>query len=251
MNFTQSATSRFGLIIIGDELLFGSRNDQHLAHFRSLLRAHGKQLIRSWILPDEELSLTRHLSFSMAAQHPVFVCGGIGATPDDLTRSCAAQASGVTLERHSEAKHLIEDQFGEAAYPTRIKMADLPMGCDLIPNPHNQIPGFSINRHYFLPGFPEMAWPMAEWVLKHYYSGAKCKFQEKSLLVLNTPESSLVPLMDDMNLHLSDLKLFSLPKFGSQGTIELGLRGSGDIDSAFKLLQKSLAEYEIPFQMIE
>ncbi|MES9929186.1 MAG: molybdopterin-binding protein [Candidatus Thiodiazotropha sp. 6PDIVS] len=243
--------SKFGLIIIGDELLFGNRIDKHQAHFQTLLRQHGKQLTRCWILPDEQQSLIRHLSFSMCEQIPVFVCGGIGATPDDLTRNCAAEASGVSIERHSEAKKLIEGQFGESAYPTRIKMADLPSGCKLIPNPHNQIPGFTINHHYFLPGFPEMAWPMAEWVLKEYYSGTLKNFQERSLLVLNTPESSLVPLMDEMNLQLTDLKLFSLPKFNSKGCIELGLRGDGEIDSAFETLQKALIEYGIPFQKFE
>ena len=46
-----------------------------------------------------------------------------------------------------------EARFGEEAYPIRIRMADLPEGSRLIPNPYNQIPGFSIGHHHFLPGF--------------------------------------------------------------------------------------------------
>jgi molybdopterin-biosynthesis enzyme MoeA-like protein len=240
--------SNFGLIIIGDELLYGHRVDRHQTHFREILDRHGMQLRRCWLLPDDRESLVRHLRFSISEELPVFVCGGIGATPDDLTRSCAAEALGTPLTRHEEAKQLIEEQFGDEAYPTRIKMADLPEGCELIPNPHNQIPGFSIKHHHFLPGFPEMAWPMAEWVLKHCYPRVKRDFQERSLMVLNTPESALVPLMEEMALHLSGLKLFSLPQFGNQRRIELGIRGEGNIDDAFTMLQKVLSHREIPFQ---
>jgi molybdopterin-biosynthesis enzyme MoeA-like protein len=243
-------TSYFGLIVIGDELLYGDRDDLHQAHFRALLQEYGRLLHRCWFVPDHRESLVKHLQFSMSDQIPVFVCGGIGATPDDLTRSCAAEAADTTLERNPQAKTLIETQFGEAAYPTRIAMADLPRGCNLIPNPYNQIPGFSIKQHYFLPGFPEMAWPMAKWVLEHLYPQQQKRFRQRSLCVLNTPESELVSLMDRINLQHQNLKMFSLPKFGSQGTIELGIRGDGDIDTAFELLQQNLIEQEIAFQLI-
>ncbi|MCG7938033.1 MAG: molybdopterin-binding protein [Candidatus Thiodiazotropha lotti] len=241
--------SYFGLIVIGDEILYGDRADRHHAQFRSLLKKYGKLLHRCWFIPDQRESLVKHLQFSISEQLPVFVCGGIGATPDDLTRSCAAEAFDTPLQRHPEAKLLIESQFGEAAYPTRIKMADLPMGCDLIPNPYNQIPGFSISYHHFLPGFPEMAWPMAEWVLRQKYPQQESRFKQRSLLVLNTPESALVPLMERINLEYQDLKMYSLPKFGTQGHIELGLRGDGDIDGAFEQLQQQLTKQKITFQI--
>jgi molybdopterin-biosynthesis enzyme MoeA-like protein len=242
-------TSYFGLIVIGDELLYGDREDLHKDHFRSLCKEYGRLLHRCWFVADQRQSLVKHLQFSMSDPFPVFVCGGIGATPDDLTRSCAAQAAGTILERNDQAKALIEEKFGEAAYPNRIAMADLPVGCDLIPNPYNQIPGFSINQHHFLPGFPEMAWPMAEWVLENKYPKQQNSFKQRSLWVLNTPESELVSLMDRINSKYQDLKMFSLPRFGTQGTIELGLRGDGDIDSAFELLQQNLTELGINFQL--
>lgn len=241
--------SYFGLIVIGDELLYGDREDLHQAHFRSLLKEYGRLLHRCWFVPDQRESLVKHLHFSMSEHIPVFVCGGIGATPDDLTRRCAAEAAGVILERNTQAKVLIEGEFGEAAYPSRIAMADLPIGCDLIPNPYNQIPGFSIKQHHFLPGFPEMAWPMAKWVLENNYPNQQNNFKQMSLWVLNTPESELVSLMDKVNLQYRDIKVFSLPKFGSQGTIELGLRGIGDIDGAFSFLQQNLTEQGIKFQL--
>ncbi|MCG8081425.1 MAG: competence/damage-inducible protein A, partial [Candidatus Thiodiazotropha taylori] len=101
----------------------------------------------------------------------------------------------------------------------------------------------------FLPGFPEMAWPMAEWVLKQKYPQQENRFTQKSLLVLNTPESALVSLMEDINHQYQGLKMYSLPRFGTQGSIELGLRGDGDIDGAFEQLKQQLIKQKIAFQL--
>ena len=142
----------FGLIVVGDEVLIGGRSDAHLSHFRALLGQRGHTLAWHWLLPDEPSVLTDHLRFSIARGAPVFVCGGIGSTPDDHTRASAARAAGVTLERHPEAVALIEGRFGDDAYPDRILMADLPAGCGLVPNQYNQIPGFRLSRHFFSTG---------------------------------------------------------------------------------------------------
>jgi molybdopterin-biosynthesis enzyme MoeA-like protein len=245
---SQQQIDSFGLIVIGDEILFGQRQDSHVNHFRERLDSRGLKLARCWLLPDEAASLTEHLRFSMQSGLPVFVCGGIGATPDDLTRPCAAEAAGVALTRHAEASALIEERFGEAAYPTRIRMADLPQGCALIPNPYNRIAGFSIKGHHFLPGFPEMAWPMAEWVLEKNYPSQVTAIAEASLLVLETPESTLVPIMEAFTGRFPELKLFSLPHLGETPEIELGLRGRGDIATAIKALAQALDQADIPYR---
>jgi molybdopterin-biosynthesis enzyme MoeA-like protein len=239
----------FGLIVIGDEILFGSREDRHLAHFRNLLKSRGLDLARFWLLPDDETTLISHLRFSMASALPTFVCGGIGATPDDLTRACAAEAADRPLVRHPQAAGLIEDQFGEGAYPTRIQMADLPQDAALIPNPHNRIPGFTIARHHFLPGFPQLAWPMAEWVLEHCYPGLKENpARERSLQIPDISESAIVPIMESFSGRFPAIKLYSLPRMGERPSVELGLRGHGEIDSAMQALKAALQEAGITFQ---
>lgn len=236
----------FGLIVIGDEILFGKRQDRHFEHFRETLAQRGFHLLRCWVIGDEACSLTRQLAFSMQENLPVFVCGGIGATPDDLTRQCAAEAAGVALSLHEEARQLIEGQFGEAAYPTRIKMAELPQGCDLIPNPYNRIPGFFIRQHYFLPGFPQMSWPMANWVLDQFFS-TRAPLREVAVKVYDTPESSLVPVMQ-LFAGLAEVKMFSLPRLGEQRFIELGFRGYGDVQAALAQLKTELQQRNMPFR---
>ena len=128
---------------------------------------------------------------------PVFCFGGIGAMPDDRTRQAAASAFGTRLMAHPDAVAMIEQQFGEQAYPTRILMAELPEHCRLIPNPYNRIPGFTVDHHHFFPGFPEMAWPMLDWVLDTCYAGRYALIAEYSVQVRDVSESSLCDLMDE------------------------------------------------------
>lgn len=236
----------FGLIVIGDEILKGSRTDAHLTAFKAMVAARGHELAWHWLLPDEPEVLIAHLRFSMSRSDPVFVCGGIGATPDDHTRACAASAAGLELARHPEARALLEAKFGIEAYPNRILMADLPAGCALIPNPINQIPGFSLRDHWFLPGFPQMAWPMAEWVLERHY-GLSEQTRELALVVLDVPESRLIPLMRDLGAQFPDLKLFSLPHLGDDAHIRLGFRGRAGLEEAITALRERLIAEGIRF----
>jgi molybdopterin-biosynthesis enzyme MoeA-like protein len=237
----------FGLIVIGDEVLNGARTDAHLPHFKTLLLGRGHTLAWHWVLPDDPEVLTAHLRFSLSRGGPVFVCGGIGATPDDHTRACAAAAADVDLVRHPGARALIEERFGKAAYPHRILMADVPAGSDLIPNPFNRIPGFSLSGHWFLPGFPQMAWPMASWVLGHY-GGQVAPLRESALEVLGVPESELIPLMEDLGQRFPEIKLFSLPHIGEDAHIRLGVRGHGDLEPAMEALRAGLLHGSMNFR---
>ena len=161
----------FGAIIIGDELLSGKRQDRHFQHVIETLAQRGLELKWCRIIGDDPALIVETLRQTLPQDDIVFCFGGIGATPDDHTRQCAAQAAGVPLYRHPEAVAEIEARFGAEAYPRRILMADLPQGSRIIPNPFNRIPGFSLNHHHFLPGFPQMAWPMMDWVLDTLYPG--------------------------------------------------------------------------------
>ena len=85
----------FGLIIVGDEILSGKRQDKHLPKVIELLSARGLALSWARYIGDERPGITAALRDAFASGDAVFCCGGIGATPDDHTRQCAAAASGV------------------------------------------------------------------------------------------------------------------------------------------------------------
>jgi molybdopterin-biosynthesis enzyme MoeA-like protein len=224
-----NSISHFGAIII-DEILSGNRQDAHLAQVIAILKARGLSLAWAEFLGDVPERITAVFNRSMATTDVVFSFGGIGATPDDHTRQSAATVAGLPLEPHAGAVAEIEAQFGEAAYPKRVLMASLPKGAALIPNPVNRVAGFSVGHHHFLPGFPQMAWPMMEWVLDTHYSHLfhQHPLVEAAILVMEAGESQLIDLMNAIVQKHPETKLFSLPKLGPNKTIELGVKGPAE-----------------------
>lgn len=241
---------KVGIYIIGDEILSGKRQDKHLSKVIELLSARGLQLSWANYLGDIPEQITSSLKASMTRGDLVFSFGGIGATPDDYTRQCAADAAGVPIERHAGAVANIEAQYGEGAYPKRVLMADFPKGCDLIPNPINRVAGFSINQHYFVPGFPEMAHPMVEWVLDTHYSHLfhQQDYMESSIVVTEAGESDLIDLMNAMLSKYPMLKLFSLPRTNQRRTTELGMKGeSAQVLKAMQDLKQGVSALGYPW----
>jgi molybdopterin-biosynthesis enzyme MoeA-like protein len=219
-----------GGIVIGDEIIRGKREDKHMKKLIELLRARGMRLGWCEYIGDDRDRITATLKRSMASPDIVFSFGGIGATPDDHTRQCAAAAVGVNLALHPDAEREIRGRFGDDITPLRLKMGEFPQGSSIIPNPYNRIPGFSIADHHFVPGFPVMAWPMVEWVLDTRYRHLFNEVPEgdDSVIVYDSAESTLTPLMEAVEAKFPGLKVFSLPSMGQAGKrrhIELGVRG--------------------------
>ncbi|KAB7619533.1 competence/damage-inducible protein A [Alkalilimnicola sp. S0819] len=236
--------SAFGLLIIGDELLSGKRQDKHLGRVIAMLAQRGLELSWARILGDEPRVLVRNLRESFAGGDIVFSCGGIGATPDDRTRQCVAEALQLPLALQPEGVAEIEAQFGERAWPQRVKMAEFPQGAEIIPNPVNRVSGFSLRDHHFVPGFPHMAWPMLEWVLDTHYPHlhAPGAVAEQAIIVRDAREGDLIPLMEDFVARYPALRLSCLPSGASeQYYLELGLRGAGElVASAMQALRAEL-----------
>jgi molybdopterin-biosynthesis enzyme MoeA-like protein len=158
-----------GAYVIGDEILVGKRQDKHFPFLIEALAKRGLRLSWAQYLGDEPERLIAAFKHSLASGELVFSFGGIGATPDDHTRQCVAAAAGVKLRLHPDAEREIRTRFGGELTPQRLRMGEFPEGSSIIPNPVNRIPGFSYGEHHFVPGFPQMARPMVEWVLDTRY----------------------------------------------------------------------------------
>lgn len=238
----------FGAIVIGDEILSGKRQDKHFEKIASLLGARGLRL--SWVeyLGDDRQRLAATFRRTMAAGDVVFSCGGIGNTPDDHTRQAAAAALGVGLEIHAEGLVEMQARFADDLTPQRLQLVNFPIGARIIPNPFNRIPGFMINEHYFVPGFPQMAHPMIEWALDTFYAD---QFQpvdgtiEKAFLLTGPTayESALLDLMEHIVATYPALRLFSLPTLNGQERrhLELGVEGAPQqVDQAMEEIRQAV-----------
>jgi molybdopterin-biosynthesis enzyme MoeA-like protein len=248
-----------GLIIIGDEILSGKRQDKHFTKVLELLTARGMQL--NWVqyLDDDRDRCVKVLMQTFASDDIVFSCGGIGATPDDHTRQSAAQALGVPLVLHPQAATLIAQRTNEMALEgkadpdmkrpenqQRLRMGEFPAGANIIKNPFNKIPGFNIQQHWFVPGFPVMAWPMIESILDEHYGhlhNARV-INELSMLVFEIGEADATPLMEEVERRFDGIKVYSLPSVGDATIgrhIELGVKGSGNfLEPAFQYLHSGV-----------
>lgn len=230
---TQTAqATRFGALIIGDEILSGKRQDKHFAKLAELLGARGLQL--SWVqyMGDDRARLAATLKRSFAGGEAVFSFGGIGNTPDDHTRQAAAAALGEDLVLSPEAEAEIRVRFGDDITPQRLLLGTFPAGSRILPNPFNRIPGFMVKEHYFVPGFPQMAHPMVEWVLDTFYAHLfnRAPKVEKAFLLTGDRayESALLDLMERIVAEYPELRLFSLPSLTQDGVrrhLELGVEG--------------------------
>ncbi|WP_179402446.1 competence/damage-inducible protein A [Burkholderia guangdongensis] len=257
-----------GIIIIGDEILSGRRQDKHLAKLIALLGARGLALDWAEYVGDDPARITATLKRTFASHDIVFSTGGIGATPDDHTRQCAAAALGVPLELHPDAKVLIQERIREVHADThtnsstpvdydsadnqhRLNMGVFPRGASIIPNGYNKIPGFSVGDHHFVPGFPVMAWPMIEWVLDTRYAHLHhaTPHAERSLFVFELPESTLTPLMEKIEHDFPGVRVFSLPSVGdaerggiyARRHIDLGVKGEPEaVAAAFVKLREGV-----------
>lgn len=251
----------FGLIIIGDEILSGKRTDKHLSKTIELLGARGLQLAYAEYVGDDPERITATLVRAFASGDVVFSCGGIGATPDDHTRQCAARALGRELALHPQAEALIRERMQDVAREQgvpyepdrsdnvhRLNMGMFPAGAEIIPNPFNKIPGFACGSVYFLPGFPVMAHPMMEWVLDTHYRHlfVQGAWVEQSVIVFGAMEATLTPLMEAIERDHAPVKVFSLPsvdhpQYGRH--IELGVKGAPDaVVSAYDALLRGLGQ---------
>ena len=245
----------FGLIIVGDEILSGKRQDKHLPKVIELLAARGMALAWARYVGDEPARITADLVHAFASGDAVFCCGGIGATPDDHTRQCAAAALGVPLALHPEARELIMERVrtmaaeqGLSADPEhpdtlrRLEMGVFPQGAQIIANPFNKIPGFSVGEVHFVPGFPVMAHPMIESLLDGRYAHLRGLHAqvERSVIVFGSMEATLTPLMVEIEAQFAGVKVFSLPsvdhpQWGRH--IELGVKGEAAlVDAAYARL---------------
>jgi len=257
----------FGVIIIGDEILSGKRADKHLAQAISLLGARGLQLAYAHYVGDDPARITATLVAAFASGDVVFSFGGIGATPDDHTRQCAARALGSDLVLHPQARDLIWERMQDIARENgqpfdpdrqdnqhRLNMGMFPLGASIIPNPYNKIAGFTCRGAHggavhFVPGFPVMAWPMVEWVLdaQYAYCFNRVAWMEKSVIVMGAMEATLTPLMEEIE-RTHAVKVFSLPSvdhpdYGRH--IELGVKGDAAVvDKAFEALRCGLEGFE-------
>jgi molybdenum cofactor synthesis domain-containing protein len=213
------------VLIIGNEILSGRTQDANLAYLARGLNEIGVRLREARVIPDDPGTIVTTVNEVRRAFDYVFTTGGIGPTHDDITAQCVADAFGLALIVHPDAKRLLEThhppgQLNEA----RLRMAMVPEGAVLLPNPISRAPGFQIGNVFVLPGVPSIMQGIFE-QLKHRLVGGE-KMLSRSVSC-HLAEGTLAKDLAALQVRYPDLEIGSYPYFrrGDFG-VTLVLRGT-------------------------
>jgi len=243
-------TPRFFALIIGTEILNRRRSDKHFDFLSKVLLKKGHKLSGSFVIEDDPALIIQTIKFIRSQPNPVlFSFGGIGSTPDDHTRLCAAMAlRDGKLLKHPEADAIITARIDTVAYPHARQMAMLPQGARLLENPVNKMPAFFLDdRYFFMPGFPEMSHPMIEAILSEHFPEDRCLY--RYTLTALCREGELIPIMEQMP---DTVEFSSLPKLmtdGWQTTISVASHHKEEAKTAFARYTTALEEKDIYYSL--
>lgn len=145
------------VLIIGNEILSGRTQDENLAFLARGLNEAGIRVREARVIPDVPEVIVSTVNDVRRRFDHVFTTGGIGPTHDDITAQCMADAFGVPLILHPDAKRLLETHYPAGHLnEARLRMAMVPQGAALLPNPISRAPGFQIGNVFVLPGVPSI-----------------------------------------------------------------------------------------------
>ncbi|MDC0933471.1 molybdopterin-binding protein [Arcobacteraceae bacterium] len=240
----------FYSVIIGTELLNGRRKDAHFSFLNNELLKRGWEQKASFVIKDEPPFIEDIFRLIKNDPDAVLFCfGGIGSTPDDYTRPCAANVfTDAKMEVNQNALECIVEQFGEEAYPHRIHMADLPINAKQLKNVVNNVPGFSLEgRYFFTPGFPSMSQSMVVEALDTFFPKNKEKY--RYFLKADCSENDLIGIMRKIPDHIDFSSLPQIKDNNRSVVISVASYDDEEAKMYFSLFENLLIEKKIVFTL--
>ncbi len=213
------------VLIIGNEILSGRTQDENLGFLARGLNEAGIRLREARVIPDVAEVIIPTLNEVRGHFDYVFTTGGIGPTHDDITAQCVADAFGVPLEVHPEARRLLETHYPPGQLnAARLRMAMVPRGAALLPNPISRAPGFNIGNVFVLPGVPSIMQGIFEQLRYRLSGGDKVLSRSVSCRL---GEGALAQDLAALQARYPDVEIGSYPYFrrGDFG-VTLVLRGT-------------------------
>lgn len=217
------------VLIIGDEILSGRTQDTNLRDIAKYLGVHGVDLAEARTVPDIMEEIIAALNALRARYDYVITTGGIGPTHDDITADAVAEAFGVELYEHPEILELMTARFGVELNAARRRMARVPVGGDLVKNPVQGPPGFTIGNVFVLAGVPQIMRGMLEDVGPRLRSGAVVL--SRTVRVEGSGEGALAAPLEAVAKAHPAMSLGSYPFYGEGGYgSNLVLRGRDPVE---------------------
>ena len=228
------------LLVIGDEILSGRTQDKNIAQVASWLGVQGIRLAEVRVVGDRTEAIVEAVNTLRARNDYLFTTGGIGPTHDDITVDAVAEALGVGVEIHPEARAILEGYYATRGglNEARLRMARIPDGAMLIDNPISAAPGFSLGNVHVMAGVPNIFQAMVASVLPKLTGGPPLLSQS---LRVDRGEGEIAGPFGALAAEFPDLSMGSYPfiQNGAHGT-NLVIRGTdpGRLDQAMVKLTR-------------
>lgn len=203
------------VLIIGDEILSGRTQDTNLRDIARYLNVIGVDLAEARTVPDVMDEIVGALNALREKYDYVITTGGIGPTHDDITADAVAQAFGVELIEHPEIIAMMEARWGDQLNAARRRMARVPVGGDLVKNPVQGPPGFTIGNVFTLAGVPQIMRGMLEDVGPRMRGGRPTV--SRTVRVEGSGEGAIAAPLEVVAKAHPDMSLGSYPFFSPDG----------------------------------
>ncbi|MBQ96208.1 MAG: competence/damage-inducible protein A [Actinobacteria bacterium] len=202
-----------GLVVIGDEILSGRTHDKNIAQVASWLQVQGIRLSEVRVVPDVMDRIVEAVNALREAYDYLFTTGGIGPTHDDITVDAVAEAIGVPVVIHPEAKAMLERYYasiGKELTEARLRMARVPEGAELIPNRMSGAPGIKLGNLHLMAGVPHITAGMLDALTGTLEGGAPLLSETVGCW---TPESEVADILRQVEQAHPQCQIGSYPFF--------------------------------------
>jgi molybdenum cofactor synthesis domain-containing protein len=229
------------ILTIGNELVSGDVPNTNAAWLAKRLAALGVEVVLTASVPDEEPRVVDFVRRERVRVDHLLVTGGLGGTPDDITREALAAAFGVRQEVVPELRDELVARFrGAPDYAAR--WAALPAGAEPLVNPLGGAPGFRLENVWVLPGLPSEMEAMFDRYAKAFAAGPPIKAWRQSY---RTGESRIADLLEEATERWPQVSVGSYPTFPLDGPVVEVVLKSADaaaLAEARAFLEPRLAE---------
>lgn len=221
------------MLVIGNEILSGRTRDANMHFLAGRLTELGIRLTEARVVPDIAATIVAAINELRARHDYVFTSGGIGPTHDDITADCVAQAFGVGIDVHPEARRRLEAHYEAGMLnAARLRMARIPDTAELIDNPVSAAPGFRIGNVMVMAGVPAIFQAMVASVAPGLAGGDRLLSRT---VIAQVPEGAVAEELGKLQQQYPDVDMGSYPAFrGGKASTAIVLRctDKGRLDAA-------------------
>ncbi|GFE75331.1 molybdopterin-binding protein [Novosphingobium sp. TCA1] len=205
------------LVVIGDEILSGRTHDKNIAQVATWLQVQGIRLKEVRVVADDTAAIVEAVNTLRARNDYLFTTGGIGPTHDDITVDAIAEALGVPVIVHPEARAILETYYETRGGLTeaRLRMARTPNGASLIPNRYTGAPGIRYENVFIMAGVPSITAGMLDALSGQLEGGAQLLSETIGCWV---GESEVATLLRETERAYETCQIGSYPFWGEGRT---------------------------------